>query len=541
MLIAFNTMIVAQVNCDSITSVVDVTKVQYTPPTENPGQFYPPHPTSSNSLGDKAIYWVHGMNGNSNSWAKAADWVQSHYKVISAKPDYGADQTSWDDAWTGLRDKVNSNWSNVTKPQVSLYGKSFGIGHSLGGLMLRKISEQSDPEPINGIVTYSSPHGGSDLAKYIEPANDPNITTHEFEELENSLAFNGAEILSAPISEYLIFGNITYNDDVYSIEDIDLSALGISIDERTIATVDRFFSSWPVTALFAQKDLGETTIADLVHDVMNDEKNVMASELIKLTTSNAADVLEPGSGSLDISEQITPDGTDEFKRVAFFGDITTGNENAHYSAFKMLYSSMMVPSDQPLFTAENLNGEAVAVFDDIKTFYEDQEEWYQEHYDKKYGTTPLWYPWSLDPLVYWGNIKHLRDEYGYGFDGFTKLNDYYEYIAGAREYGETESELGMCFYEDEWGNITIEFDILESECGGYEWVSDGWTLVNTLHPFDGLLTAESMVDWNTAPNIPKIKCEGSNHVTIPNDKNTESSLIDLLDGNKGKFFKTEKR
>ncbi len=530
---AFGTILDGQVNCDSITSVIDVGDVQYTPPTDNPGTFIPPHPPVF--PGDKAIYWIHGMNGSAASWEKAADWVESNYKVVSVRPDYGANQTSWDEAWTGLENKINDNWYNVTKPKVTLYDQSFGICHSLGGVVLRKVSEQGNPEPINGIVTYSSPHGGSRIAQYIEPANNNNITTPEFEELEGHFAYNAGVIASGPISEHLIFGNISYNGTIYSVEDIDLSAFNIGIDKTTEDFIDFIHDFWGFNAVCAVVDL-KKPLADGLSKMIFNNKTFLTSFFIKQLTSEAAEVLDPGSSELNISEQITSDG-DEKKRVAFTTDITSGHKNAHYSAFKLLYTALKDPNAQSLFSAQTLNDEAVGVFNKIKTFYEDQEIWYEEHYDKKAFTTPRWWPWSLDPLVFWGNLPHLRDEYAIGFQGFTDLNDYYEVIAGARIYEETSSDLGTC-YEDE-GPV---YNVPIQSCESGEWYPNDYSVSIDFIPYDGLLTVDSQKDWNTVDNIPKFNFPGSNHLTIQNDINTQTSLINLLDRNiYGHFFFTEHR
>ena len=159
--------------------------------------------TQSYAQAPKVIYWLHGFGGNKSTWGQAADATDfffsqastlngyQPYKVYSRKLEY----TMANSVESGANEILTSV-SNIESSdrQSNIFGnadfnKGFVIGHSLGGIIARKVDQKYDiggislaNRQIHGIVTFATPHNGAqivsddniksggNISKYIESA-----------------------------------------------------------------------------------------------------------------------------------------------------------------------------------------------------------------------------------------------------------------------------------------------------------------------------------------------------------------------------------
>ncbi len=560
----FYSNINAQVDCNTPLDSISTT-IKYKPGTYNPPPPSDPPETPASSPpadGYKAIYWVHGMIGSSvsdpyvsglKSWESASNWVDEKYYVKSQLVSYGDHQNTWENAYSRLADVINDSWNYgvnqkpAVKNQVDLPEKCFGIAHSFGTVTLRKASAVHDLEPINGIVSFTGPHGGSNLYKYVYPAyhggyNLNGSESEDWKEFKSAIAQFGTDIATPPIKEKVI--------------------------HSFIGKLAKFIG------LFDTEEIIDNEFTDVIELVTPNIVYNLAPQSVRKLDPN-------GMGELGLNEQINGNA-DDSHRVAIAANIIE-NPDAHNSAAKIFYSGLHAVSDEPLWEAGSQNIQAVNYLEKNKNAYYAKYKLYKNLYEKKtslfpfcwlgiVGTEVMYDPnppleddyiivCNYDPLNTpipdgwvkndWDEISHIRDVYYKGTKAFTKLNDYWEYICGARTYGYQESELGDCECETigkdkkfvtenvpkesckEWVNINDDIYLCE-------WKRYEGSYVQ-LKPYDGLLTVESQLAWNTAPGIKKVILDGSNHLTVRNDENTEFILKDIFDGNRGKFFYTKKK
>lgn len=121
----------------------------------------------------RMVYWVHGMNGGSESWSRAKtastvllaagaipDWKPR--KIFSSLPDYSNVQITLDIA----ADELNAKLVKDSRlPQDYDEGKGFIIAHSQGGLVSRTIRyhdiRSQNPSKFGGLATFGTPHRGA--------------------------------------------------------------------------------------------------------------------------------------------------------------------------------------------------------------------------------------------------------------------------------------------------------------------------------------------------------------------------------------------
>ena len=556
----------AQVDCntplDSISTTINSKPGPYTPPPNSDPPETPP--TSPPDDGYKAVYWVHGMIGSSNphayiaglkSWINAANWARGDYYVKSQRVSYGDYQKSWSSAHWKLADEIYDSWNYGVgneppmKDQVDLPEKGFAIAHSFGTVTLRKAIADRDLEAIKGIVSFTGPHGGSNLYKYVYPAyhegtNKDGSDSEDYKEFLSAIGQFASDIASAPVKEKVLHSFI-----------------------------------WKIA-----KFVGVFKRDSIIQEIFADVAKRVAPNVIYSMAPQSVGVLDPNGMNglkLNDNEQIIGDAEDSH-RVAIAANIIE-NPDAHNSAAKIFYSGLHAVSSENDWEAGAHNIHGVKALEKNKNAYYAKYKLYKNLYEKKTSGFPLCFlgvvgtevmyeptpPLGDDYLIVcngdpyappvpdgwvkndWDDIANIRDLYYKGTKAFTKLNDYWEYICGARSYGKFESELGSC--ECATADFEHEFvndNVLEESCKEVitigedtylcEWKPNESNNVQ-LKPYDGLLTVDSELDWNTVSGIYKKIAEGSNHLSVRNDENTEDILTKLFDGKLGRFFRTKKK
>jgi hypothetical protein len=129
-----------------------------------------------------------------------------------------------------------------------------------------------------------------------------------------------------------------------------------------------------------------------------------------------------------------------------------------------------------------------------------------------------------------------------GYTWFDRVDDQYKIVIGALEIERIKENWCSCYIEatgqtEEWklspGDICVH-------PGTKNCVTFTKTVFNRVEKgSDGVVLVESASNWPDATY--SLKVNGSTHMQLRNDENTRSTLYDLLEGDYGDFFETEKR
>ena len=111
-------------------------------------------------LTDRDVFWVHGYQGNENSFITVGDEVEMEFRVNSRRPDYNVSQQSLAASAGNLEDDIN----DVIQGRTDTW-ENFMIAHSMGGLVARTLGEMPNPfngiPAYNGLITFGTPHQGA--------------------------------------------------------------------------------------------------------------------------------------------------------------------------------------------------------------------------------------------------------------------------------------------------------------------------------------------------------------------------------------------
>lgn len=460
----------------------------------------PPPPPPPPPEGDyrKVVTWVHGMNGSATTWQHAYQYAKEEYFAFPLRVDYSGNQALMSTAIFDVELDIETQWTNMHN-FVSEAGeaRSFGITHSLGGVVLRAASEGSSilEGKINGIVTVDAPHGGSNLAWYVETQNGG--------------------------------GDATKIQNLKDISNETCKAFAIG-------PLEEFTTTNPFASAIESVSLGFIEVGELLTNTTCD---VLTPYGVPMMISNIApkcvSELTPGSAILEINEDVPMDN-----KMLFYGDILQ-DPDAHNSAFKMFYSAQNSPDEKEVFKAGEQTQEALDEYQHNLNFYNDKYIRWRDTYDDKWSWTPGWacvnssgFGWCLT----WNDVKKMRNGYNRGRFQFNRFNDAWEVITGARTF--SQSNLGTCDLETDYGGWYI-YDITEEDCYDEEDydVTVSWSsnIETTLIGYDGFLTVESQKDWDI-PEQYKYPMIGSNHLQVKNDANAKCFLDITFNGQGRPFF-----
>jgi hypothetical protein len=102
---------------------------------------------------NKNAYWVHGLGDDETAWQHYASIFEAERRMNSSRPRYFST--------TDVISSTNSISGNITPNSQNI-----GIGHSMGGTVLRNLDRVSSPTSrrINGLITVASPNFGAGIA-----------------------------------------------------------------------------------------------------------------------------------------------------------------------------------------------------------------------------------------------------------------------------------------------------------------------------------------------------------------------------------------
>lgn len=124
-----------------------------------------PYTCSKNPVyGDRFVFWVHGYQANDQSLMSVSEDVECRFKAASVRNSYNSAQQSL----TASANEVESEIvTNTLYQSTYAKGRNFIIGHSMGGLVARKMGLLTDGNGnrlFNGLITFGTPHQGAAVA-----------------------------------------------------------------------------------------------------------------------------------------------------------------------------------------------------------------------------------------------------------------------------------------------------------------------------------------------------------------------------------------
>lgn len=521
------------------------------------------------TLPERNVYWIHGLNGTVESWRKAAYASEMNSQSV---PDFPARKLhSILDTYVGTQSYSETgdiNAASIGLREVanginySHTDRDFIIAHSQGGIVSREWLRNMDENPYNtfpnnyahGLVTFGTPHAGARILNNTRPINGtPNPKLTQFvSEACNKLgkAKVTSDVQENFLTRLLISSNMINNIVGSGCEVLSKSIIPAALDNYHKPTTQDYYVGAPFLTQPNQNNhptsLSDYTLKVPVVQFYGEETHPIMWKFFSST-------LELGTNTMDNNQRIFGYDTDDQleKKVKVMKD----DFQAKYNLAKETYD-----------------------------FWDNTPCWVSLLSLPVYVTCKI----MKDTKMY--NNKKLMDAYGGAVEWLTNANDYYLDLIGARE---CITQQKICYYVD---YVTCKvknfYPVYNPLTGQYEdsttymlsfarqevaatpqtSCAAGWTTPQyyppiypnstctvirryittiykrscTVKPSDGVVLSESAAapilvqsgKSHTYRRMPE-----TNHDQMKNSSKTKAALLELYNGenNIGWFFRTDPR
>jgi predicted esterase len=568
--------------------VSGVTEVSPTPdplPPQERDTHEPPQ--MQNDL--RMVHWFHGLGGDVNSWFKPSialskegediDIVAPRKFISDTDTDYSNVENHdlrFVASKVGMRIYETAGTNTILNEGFNNYdrSKSIAIGHSQGGIVVRKIDEQQSTNPnvpvrFGGLVTVTSPNQGPAIL-------DP---SQQNDAIQFLLDF-GANFVAGPVSA-LLFG----------------------VGESIMDFLPDF-----VTDLF--RIPGVPTAEDIRNGLLNTFDTVEISYYVNEELPAITEDYAPGAEELEninsydanmtsilaiASERPLVTSVEEVELTSR-GQYTVKEYPVPISWATIHYFWKQSSSIYDLFEADKAEKETAIKMENVRLDYISKKfDWEEKlrNLEIERLNARLARDRACGGLLGWANpacwinrtivgnlnrtvdgVQGVVDGFQFGIEEFNNFNTNYLTAMGLRELDQTveDKQFCICFSGADLeetrtgpfppGTECIPESSNENEGFGqqgfcYSVIEEVTTNNWTIFPSDGVLSVQTQMNipqatedpviiskdnpsdnWNWDEILSRVKY-GSTHMAIRNDDIGKNALVKLFDGDFGLFFETD--
>jgi pimeloyl-ACP methyl ester carboxylesterase len=479
----------------------------------------------------RMVYWIHGLNGDSNAWLKPAEAFENgwgsakSYNIISQRINYSLSQEIGDLQTVASEvNKLLEIDEDIYKiNEDGLYDPLKGIlmAHSQGGIVARKIDQlyadgtlDSRRRKYGGIVTVCTPNQGAAII------NNQNMVNNFIDRMSKDLA-------AGPLEE--------------------------------LKSSDKFW-----VRILSRRILRD----DLVNTFLNIFTNTSTNYLISQNYPPITEEYKVGGSAIDDLNSYNPDSTSIVSLFAIRDTLTKlhgvssslgGGKIRYFSTLEVpiswatIHYFLNAPSAVDYFKAQEEEYHTAAR---ARVWYEDYLSNYlrnQNEYEKI-----LWPKINLPKIAHANRLKARATAWKKGVDFLNYFDIFYRSFIGSRVIRSESLEIVTCHCElinliTGESEMELVYALLEDEqCGeAYDYLESSYYTLNCstssvptekifydYKPSDGVVLVESQIEIKNATELP-VKANQSTHMSIRNDLNTLSEISNILEGYHGDFFKTQ--
>lgn len=472
---------------------------------------FPPPPPPPPPVENRIIFWVHGLGGDTGSWAVAADEVRDNHDVASLLPTYS--EFSLDVAGGELHDNqlVPMGIPSMIANNVEDPMTNYIIAHSQGGLVSRATDRfyidkgyGDDDRMFGGIATFGSPHGGAQIIN-----NMPLI--------QDFAASSLKDLKEGPVLEKL--ETLPWYFDI------------IIPEEKVLTTLDKLSDF-----------VGEKVLPFALSDFqagITDDYAVGAPALVDLNSTAST-----------------------IPRAAFHG------VEDDPVVWRTMYSLQNNPNDVAAYGADD-DQESVDFANENTLSWEMKYLAYDQLADEISNSGCAWWQWIIcwpccvveEIFDLWGGVFNLDEVFGLGdeearaisrayykgWQWWLNADENYKILIGAIDYVPSGTEYLCDCVEEDWNGYPIEYwTEIVSDPDGCDYggpidceITEITSFSPTEYESDGVVVASSAMAYPGADVGPDNAMIGSNHQQMRNDSNLGTKLQELFDGDHGEYFITE--
>jgi triacylglycerol esterase/lipase EstA (alpha/beta hydrolase family) len=205
---------------------------------------------------DRNVAWIHGLDGNANSWKHYNQIFDKERNLNSLRTTYNTDNGitySTNKVIGSMNTRYKDNAKGANNP------RNLGIGHSMGGLMLRDADRitANGTKKFGGYITVASPNYGAPIANTLLNGSVQNAAENACNKLTDGplsqlipVPFNFLSDLSTDVLCNIFIDN----DLIQSFQGSPVTNKDLRVGSPTIDAINDYDTNLPRISIWAEEN-----------------------------------------------------------------------------------------------------------------------------------------------------------------------------------------------------------------------------------------------------------------------------------------------
>lgn len=205
---------------------------------------------------DRNVAWVHGLDGNASSWQHYNQIFDNERNLNSLRTTYNTENgitNSANQVINSMNTRYGNNTNGANNPQ------NLGIGHSMGGLMLRDADRitGNGTKKFGGYITVTSPNYGAPISNSLLDGSVERAAQNACNKLPDGPA---SQVFSLP---WGVISNLTTNqlcdkfidnDLVQNLQGTPVTNKDLKVGSPTINAINNYNTNLPRISIWGEEN-----------------------------------------------------------------------------------------------------------------------------------------------------------------------------------------------------------------------------------------------------------------------------------------------
>ena len=205
---------------------------------------------------DRNVAWVHGLDGNASSWQHYNQIFDNERNLNSLRTTYNTENgitNSANQVISSMNTRYGNNASGANNSQ------NLGIGHSMGGLMLRDADRitANGTKKFGGYITVTSPNYGAPISNSLIDGSVENAAENACNKLADgplSQVFNLPWGIVSNLSTNTLCRKFIDNDLVQNLQGTPVTNQDLKVGSPTIDAINDYETNLPRISIWAEEN-----------------------------------------------------------------------------------------------------------------------------------------------------------------------------------------------------------------------------------------------------------------------------------------------
>jgi hypothetical protein len=207
---------------------------------------------------DRNVAWVHGLNDNANAWQHYEQIFDGERNLNNLRRNHNTDEGINAGA-DELIEFMNTRYGNISNNTGANNPRNLGIGHSMGGLVLREADKitANGNQKFGGYITVASPNYGAPISNSLLDGNVENAAENACNKLADgplSQVFSLPWGIVSNLATNELCDKFIDNDLVQNLQGTPTTNEDLRVGSQTINDINDYETNLPRISMWAEEN-----------------------------------------------------------------------------------------------------------------------------------------------------------------------------------------------------------------------------------------------------------------------------------------------